>query len=92
MYTKMAMSVHYSYLRGPHTIFVLVRKWYGGRSISAPPIKKAPDFSEALGVLLSYLSSCCSMSATLILMRSRINSIRSSNTDTFDTLKMSLSR
>lgn len=52
MYTKMAMSVHYSYLRGPHTIFVLVRKWYGGGH-QRTTHKKSPRF---LGGSLG----CCS--------------------------------
>ena len=76
---------------GPHTIFVLARKWYGGAP-SSPTTKEPPISRRLLWRLLGYLSSCCSISDTLILIRSRINSIRSSSTDTFDTLKMSLSR
>lgn len=72
--------------------FRVCAKMVWGRSISTADTKRAPDFSEALGGCSAYLSSCCSRSATLLLMRSRIKAMRSSSTEVLDTLKRSFSR
>ena len=44
----MTMNVHYSSYQGAPYHFRACAKMVWGRSISAPPIKRAPDFSEAL--------------------------------------------
>ena len=72
--------------------FRVCAKMVWGRSISTADTKEPPISRRLFVGACAYLSSCCSISATLMLIRSRIKPIRSSKTDVFDTLKRSLSR